>query len=127
MVLTTPARGAQSLPPETAATAQLGAPHRGTELIAPGECGEWDILDSRRESRTAFARQARETRTTIVRSFVATLRGTIPARQSLASSRKRVLRPPWQRAGRSVNSQSPSRAIEPRKLDLFVRGRAWGL
>ena len=41
---------------------------------------------------------------------------TNPARQSLASSRKRVLRGEGRPSLRSVDSQCPGRAIEPRKI-----------
>lgn len=49
--------------------------------------------------------------------FITTLRVTKPVRQRLASGRKRVLRLTWRHAGRSVNSESQGRAIEPRKLE----------
>jgi hypothetical protein len=51
-----------------------------------------------------------------LKPFSATLRVTNPVRQSLASSRKRVLRAVLGRPSpRSVDSQSQSRALEPRK------------
>jgi hypothetical protein len=46
--------------------------------------------------------------------------GTNPARQSLASSRKRVLRGERRLSPRSVDSQCPGRAIEPRKIIVGV-------
>src|SRR5262249_27463375 len=55
-----------------------------------------------------------ETRTR--KPFVATLRITSPARHSLASSRKRVLRGGLRPPLHSVDSQSRCRAIEPRNL-----------
>ena len=66
-----------------------------------------------------------ETRTQ--KPFAGTLRVTNPARQSLASSRKRVLRGGRRLPLRSVDSQCLGRAIEPRKhiagvLALVSRG-----
>src|SRR5262249_52314242 len=48
--------------------------------------------------------------------FTGTLWVGNPTRQSLASSRKRVLRPVGRPTGRSVDSECQGRAIEPRKL-----------
>ena len=48
--------------------------------------------------------------------FVGTLRVANPARQSLAGSRKRVLRGEGRPSLRSVDSQCQGRVIEPRKL-----------
>ncbi len=52
--------------------------------------------------------------------FVGTLRVANPARQSLAGSRKRVLRGDERSSLRSVDSQCQGRVIEPRKLIVGV-------
>jgi hypothetical protein len=53
-----------------------------------------------------------------LKPFVRTLRVINPARESLASTRKRVLRPVGRPTGRSVDSECQGRAIEPRNYRI---------
>jgi hypothetical protein len=95
----------------------------------PGQRGS-----RRAEERAASLRQessGKEDVLDALKPFIAALRVTNPARESLASDRKRVLRRVWQRTGRSVNSQSQSRCLVvktrslpaglPRRRGLSIR------
>ena len=61
-----------------------------------------------------------------MKPFIGTLRVTNPARQSRASSRKRVLRGERRLSLRSVDSEIKRCAIEPRNF-LVVSPRPWSV